>query len=90
VLPSQSEGNMDGCKMGATEAAPGHLKRGSKFHSTLMRDDFFVRIKPSAFVRDSSFISNGDAPWWALPPDCCNPSIMGLPIFSNGSLKRGS
>jgi hypothetical protein len=81
---------MDGCKMGATEAAPGHLKRGSKFHSTLMRDDFFVRIKPSAFVRDSSFISNGDAPWWALPPDCCNPSIMGLPIFSNGGLKRGS
>jgi hypothetical protein len=44
----QSEGNMDGCKMGATEAAPGHLKRGSKFHSTLMRD--FLRSDKTVSV----------------------------------------
>ena len=64
---------MDGCKAGATEAAPGHPKRGSKFHSTLMRDDFFVRIIPSAFVRDSSLTSNGDA-----YPQHCRWNSLGM------------
>jgi hypothetical protein len=40
-----------GCKAGAVQAALGHPKFGSKFQSTLMRDDFFVRIKSSALVR---------------------------------------
>ena len=50
-VASQNEGLWIGCQAGAVQAALGHPKFGSKFHSTLMRDDFFVRIKSSAFVR---------------------------------------
>jgi hypothetical protein len=45
MLPSQNEVLWIGCKAGAVQAALGHPKFGSKFDSTLMRDDFFVRIK---------------------------------------------